>query len=88
MEEEFKIFTCPPAVVTHHGKQTSGIFQPCSSREDGRRRQEAQATARYADVMQHFPILSLQLIKDSSFEQLLVLKKNVFFIIIFYHIWA
>ena len=31
-----------------------------------------------------FQILSLQLMKESSFEQLLVLKKNVFFTIFFF----
>ena len=34
--------------------------------------------ARYANIMQHFfPILSSQLMKRSSFEQFLILKKNI-----------
>ena len=48
------------------------------------------ATADMQILCNIFSILSLQLIKGSSFEQFLVLKKNVFVFLLslFCHIWA
>ena len=46
---------------------------------------ELNSHCRYAMLCNMFPILSLQLMKGSSFEQFFILKKkNVFFIIVFF----
>ena len=48
------------------------------------------ATAGMLMLCNIFPILSLQLMKGSSSEKFLILKKNVLFFLLslFYHIWA